>query len=96
MELAVEKKSSDLLEINKDQLACPTCEIQYGLMGDPERLSYKDGGAAKWSGYGDLVVLPVRCDEGHEWELCIGFHKGTLTTFQRARQHGKKVYRDDS
>jgi hypothetical protein len=38
---------------------------------------------AGWEGRGDLIVIPMWCEGGHEWELCFGFHKGTTVSFTR-------------
>lgn len=36
-----------------------------------------------WEGRGDLLVIPLYCESGHNWEVCLGHHKGETTLFSR-------------
>jgi hypothetical protein len=63
---------------------CPICNFDYNHPGVPECLDSSDAYLADWSGRGDLIILPFRCEQGHRWELCIGFAKGNSLMFGRS------------
>jgi hypothetical protein len=48
-----------------------------------EQVDSGDRYRAGWSGRGDLLVVPVEGECGHNWEVCFGFHKGETILFAR-------------
>ena len=67
-------------------LACPVClgdsgEFQHA--GEPRVIPGNDSYEAGWPGRGDLIVIPFSGECGHDWELCVGFHKGNNSIFAR-------------
>ena len=60
---------------------CPVCGEHYLHFDDPKVIDGKDDYKAKWVGRGDKLVIPMWCEQGHKFELCIGFHKGQLFPF---------------
>lgn len=34
-----------------------------------------------WAGRGDCVRIPMWCEDGHNWNFCFGFHKGSTIVF---------------
>lgn len=64
------------------EIQCPVCQGEYNHFADPiivDNDDYKNG----WEGRGRLIVISVRCEDGHSWQLCFGHHKGTTTAFVR-------------
>ncbi|MBA3474289.1 MAG: hypothetical protein H0T57_13865 [Rubrobacter sp.] len=65
------------------RLLCPVCGSSYQHTGTPFDIPGQDAYEAGWGGRGNLLVVPVWCEEGHEWEMCFGFHKGETFSFVR-------------
>ncbi|HRZ13067.1 MAG TPA: hypothetical protein P5567_11510 [Kiritimatiellia bacterium] len=87
------KKSHSLVLpalISEDQtLYCPFCrDFDYNHLDGPVTT---DNGS-DWWGDGPVVRIPFKCEDGHRWLLCIGFHKGNQHIFaQAARVSRDKV-----
>lgn len=65
------------------KLLCPLCGFDYNHFSKCEIENGNDDYDASWSGRGDLTVLKFWGECGHNWELCIGFHKGQSFIFAR-------------
>lgn len=60
------------------QIHCPTCGFEYVHFGAPQVLDSHDNYDAvpdQWV-RGDVIEVPMNCENGHQWRLQIGFHKG--------------------
>lgn len=71
-------------------LKCPVCSHSYQHAGNPYRVTGDDY-AVPWGGRGDLVVVPMNGECGHEWEVCFGFHKGNTAIFARSPKAANQV-----
>jgi hypothetical protein len=58
-------------------IVCPVddCTCQYVHIGHVYNVHGKDNYQA-WQGRGDAAVIPMYCEEGHQWLLRLGEHKG--------------------
>lgn len=65
-----------------EQVRCPACGYDYVHLGPPYLVDGQDNYKA-WAGRGDLIVIPMDCENGHAWECCFGFHKGGTFAFIR-------------
>ena len=63
-------------------LVCPICDFEYCHFGDP--LLIKSDNYTAWQGRGDLISIPCRCENGHKFEICFGFHKGNTSVFAKS------------
>jgi len=80
----------------EELLRCPICNFDYQHFGDPERISGKDDYKA-WHGRGDLLRIPFWGECGHNWYICIGFHKGQSFAFVEVGDHNENpVNKDES
>jgi hypothetical protein len=76
-------------------ILCPICGFQYNHGFDENGMASvllfegEDDYKAGWTGRGDLLVIQMTCEEEHQWEMCIGFHKGTMHAFARSG-HSRK------
>lgn len=71
-------------EFAKSEVECPVDSSDVGIhFGKVKTVPGNDNYDAGWSGKGDLIVIPCHCECGHQWEMCLGFHKGTVFTFIR-------------
>lgn len=66
-----------------DQIKCPVCGFEYNHMYKVESEDSHDSYDASWWGRGDLLIMDMECEEGHFWQLCIGYHKGMNYIFAR-------------
>lgn len=65
-----------------DLMTCPVCECEnVHFDGKPYFVEGLDDYKAEWGGRGDLVKVPMWCEWNHRWDLCFGFHKGTMSAF---------------
>lgn len=67
-------------------LGCPKCRFSYNrAMGTSEKQSNDnyDAQGDGWRGRGDLLAIHMECENGHTWDICIGFHKGNSVIFVR-------------
>lgn len=58
-----------------NKLLCPRCYFDYIHLGQARTVSGEDNYKA-WYGRGDLVAIDAWCENGHEFQVCFGFHKG--------------------
>jgi hypothetical protein len=56
------------------QAHCPICGDNYVHIGDAETRHCDDYSA--WQGRGAAIRIAMSCEQGHEWTLRLGFHKG--------------------
>jgi hypothetical protein len=73
---------------NLQIILCPVCALNYNHIGDGITHTVAadpPGYNAGWSGRGELITIPMDCEEGHAWEVCLGFHKGQCFLFGRPR-----------
>ncbi len=59
---------------------CPVCNFDYVHLERPTVVESHDNYEA-WVGRGDLIQIPMFCEEGHRWVLCFGFHKGQIGAY---------------
>jgi len=64
-------------------LKCPECGHNNQHLLQPHFVSGNDNYEAGWNGRGDLVIVPIESECGSNWEICLGFHKGTTSSFVR-------------
>ena len=57
-------------------LLCPTCRSGYVRVLDAEIIPGKDAYAATKVVRGDVLAVPAKCEMGHAFTVCLGFHKG--------------------
>jgi HNH endonuclease len=67
-------------------LACPVCGFEFNHVRDIRVVKAHEAYGAGWFGRGDLFVISGYCEEGHDWEVCLGEHKGTVYVFARSPQ----------
>lgn len=67
-------------------LGCPKCRCNrvsaHGARTKKGNDNY-DAQGGGWSGRGNLLAIRMSCEEGHNWDICIGFHKGDSAIFVR-------------
>ncbi|KKH92886.1 hypothetical protein EO95_09415 [Methanosarcina sp. 1.H.T.1A.1] len=56
-------------------IICPQCSCEETHMLPPEVKGGHDNHEA-WQGRGSAIFIPMYCENGHAWDLRIGFHKG--------------------
>jgi hypothetical protein len=66
------------------QVMCPVCGGGYQWTRPPQHLTSNDD--TGWGGHGDLIVIPMRGECQHQWDICLGFHKGNTFAFVRVPQ----------
>mgnify|MGYP003474224453 FL=1 len=65
-------------------LACPICSFDYNYISKPIFEDGADNYKSSAPAYrGHLVRIPFVCENGHNWEICFGFHKGNTFVFFR-------------
>ncbi len=67
-------------------IVCPCCGCDYSSAGKPYVIDGEDDYRAGWGGRGDLVIVPFSGECESEWDLCIGYHKGSTEIFVRIRE----------
>ncbi len=60
-----------------DSIPCPVCHDEHNHLGIPEKVLGYDSGEA-WDGRGDMIRIPMECEQGCRWSICLGFHKGNV------------------
>lgn len=77
-------------QLQSEPMNCPICGFEYVHFGKPTYKSGEDDYKAGWGGRGDLITIPMHCEDGCEWELSLGFHKGQVFPFlhQSVTQRG--------
>ena len=82
-------------------LICPVCgpadQLDVGrcvhVAGSPVAAAGLDAtGASAWDGRGDVVAVPLYCENGHAWTLCLGFHKGSLHLYSSRALPGSRGF----
>jgi hypothetical protein len=67
---------------NDENLVCPFCKFEYVHFGTPRYISGNDDYSAKEiydiGVKGDVIVIPFYCEDGHNWVVILGEHKGHL------------------
>jgi len=64
-------------------IKCPFCGYDNTHFGLPVDTAESD--ECNWNQ--GFLVIPMQCELNHEWELCIGGHKGFVTLFVRNIMH---------
>lgn len=73
----------DVLGDGSKIIVCPVCGFEYNHFKGFLNVAGNDNYEAWSGGKGDLQSLSFYCENGHKWELCIGFHKGYSFIFRR-------------
>lgn len=73
---------------NADLIVCPKCGFDYSHIGDI-KIHNSDNYNA-WAGRGECIIIPVSGECGHEWEICIGYHKGKNHIFIDTHGNGQR------
>lgn len=60
-------------------IRCPVCGHNNSHTGDAKFLSSDERKA--WDGRGSCITIEFEGECGHEWNLCIGYHKGENFVF---------------
>lgn len=58
------------------RLICPVCGYDYNHAGAPEVIPGNDNYDSRLGPRGDVIRIPVECENHHKWEILIGQHKG--------------------
>ena len=65
-------------------VVCPVCGDNYVHFSSPIEQDSRGNYEANWGGRGDLIIVPMECEASqHQFEICIGFHKGNVDIFAR-------------
>ena len=64
-------------------IECPFCRYSNTHFGLP--VDTAESSSTRWNQ--GFLVIPMQCECNHEWELCIGGHKGFVTIFIRNVRH---------
>lgn len=71
LEVTVEK------DLPMSILECPVCGFNYThTYGPIEVFKGNDNNDASQIVRGDVIAIPMRCEDGCKFVLCMGFHKG--------------------
>jgi len=72
--------SKDQITVGSDQreLYCPICQCLNTHIKSAD-LDFQD----EWHGNGEVSITKLWSECGSEWEVCIGYHKGTASIFAR-------------
>jgi hypothetical protein len=62
-------------------LLCPECGFPCNHFGNPKIIPGNDNYEANWGGRGDLLTIPIEGECGCVWEICFGFHKGSIAAY---------------
>jgi hypothetical protein len=63
------------------QYVCPVCGFEYVHFGEGLRMTDGEYNPANLlRGRGPELQIPMWCENGHEWVLAFGFHKGQMFT----------------
>lgn len=64
------------------QIVCPVCKFNYVHFREAVNKRGNDNYEA-WVGKGSSIEIPMFCEEGHNWVMVIGHHKGNTYTFNK-------------
>ena len=62
------------------KVVCPVCGFGYVHFKKPVAKKGNDKYEA-WDGKGDCIEIEMYCEEGHEWKVVLGAHKGNAFLF---------------
>lgn len=67
-------------------ISCPVCgctfnHLQVNGCHFPKDEHGDENYYPHWEGRGDAVVIAYQCEEGHDWNFVMGFHKGSYWTY---------------
>lgn len=65
---------------DKKLVTCPLCGDSNVSWGDTVELKGNDAYEA-WSGRGNCLEIKMTCEQNHNFNLCLGFHKGNTYLF---------------
>jgi hypothetical protein len=79
------------LEGAAERLLCPVCRYSYQHVAATwQNIPGRDRYAAGWGGRGDLLIVPMWCEQEHDWQILLGSHKGETFAFVRWRPPGAR------
>jgi len=55
---------------NTEELACPVCGFQYIHLKETRKEDFR--------GRGGCLMIPMYCENGHQWDLAFDAHKGQI------------------
>jgi hypothetical protein len=89
-ELPISQDSASKYGKTAWKVNCPYCRgeedyVHFGKVREQQSDDY-----TAWEGRGDAIRIPMYCEDGHEWTLLFGFHKGF--TFTRIESGVEKDY----
>lgn len=90
--MALKSKTEDVsFRHDTATILCPVCGYNYThIESKPIFINGKDGyHAAPSMVRGDVVAIPMSCEDGHKFLMCLGFHKGQ--TFIWGVEHGGEL-----
>ena len=67
----------------KHIIRCPVCNFEYNHIGTPIVEKGNDNYESSSGLRGDMLIIPFRCEENHEWSICFPHHKGYTFIFMR-------------
>lgn len=71
--------STDTIFDGTQSIECPVChECYVHIYADPLKLKGNDGYEASPIVRGDVLAIPMWCEQGHTFILCLGSHKGEV------------------
>lgn len=62
-------------KFSSNKLLCPSCDFDY-IHADKAQVVKGEDNYKAWHGRGDLIVIDAWCENGHQFQICFGFHKG--------------------
>jgi hypothetical protein len=68
------------------KIACPVCKHTFVHLGKVEEKNGNDNYESGWGGRGDSVEVGMWCEQGHNWKMILGFHKGNTYVFNRVME----------
>jgi hypothetical protein len=74
------------------QLHCPLCATSYNDFGKAIQINGNDKSGSAWMGRGAVRKLGFRCESGHCWNLCFGFHKGEIFVHAEPSQDERPLF----
>lgn len=70
------------------QINCPICNFNFVQFEEPELIYGKNDYATGKNVRGDVIKIPMKCENAHAWNLYFGFHKGeTLVWVEESNYH---------
>ena len=76
--------ASDTFCTGENIIKCPECGFEYNSFGTPVVIKGNDNYESNVDGKrGDVISIPFNGECGHNWELCLGLHKGNTVIVHR-------------